>query len=863
MLISTMNLIPGSSYTISLLVQSALSSSLVQQTITIARSGVKALIKGGNRTAYRNQADFLIDGSASYDMDYVGITAGLSFEWTCAVGNGPCRYLNGSKLILPYVPYLNLNLYSLNLQGTSALQITLMVSKGAYFDSQTVILELSDAPVLPVEISSSVNNQLWVSLKAVPVTNNAKYSWNVKDSANNLMNQVLTKNNACPAGIDSYDLVILNPSKFLPRGKYAISVEMRYDNLVGTASIPFRVTWPPSGGQCAVSPTSGVELEQDFQIKCISWTSDDLPLSYQYGLGRIGSAEISWTPQSYLNVHSAILTNGDYGMVASIIDNLGGASLSETTNIRVRQKEFANGTNFEDELFANIAKAIDQFNSLGLLGQSLQLSNSALLSLQENQNRRLLASSLAYRMRVRNMLLAKMAGGTVNDKMNTRTMSSSLETVSNALQQPSEISPNGCSDVGQLLGTCTTFMTVDFLRGDGIFAFLSSFDAYLITAKNFDKPMRQASLISVLNNVLNASTLLSTSMVQTEQAFHQALAMFTVQVQRCGVDLSQEEVNLMEQRVSVDFGAFRALSNLRSQDLSITLVHTKEFWFLDDLYNLGYTVVSNPSVLYYLYSLPDLKMVWDCKGSDSPCFSVQVDMNRSTAEQAHDLLLKCVLWNAQSAAWDFKACTLGSISLQAESATAQCLCNSVGSALVIQENLDASGFFNINNKFNLHHIFEWLLLTIIVHFCVATFVVVVTFRGTLNSILSSSSLNTGRPHHRRASDRKMLFLEYEIKGELGMLQHVKEPGGQEEEEHRRSSPAEHNSVSCTCCKLNRQTVKFSTQDAAGSHAVSSSPSQWFEECQVVSSPHTVVERRQRMTLRFRKSQVAEPVMLSE
>ena len=54
---------------------------------------------------------------------------------------------------------------------------------------------------------------------------------------------------------------------------------------VGFSEYRFKVNKPPYGGACDVEPRSGFSLTSKFKVSCSNWVDEDLPLTYQIGLG--------------------------------------------------------------------------------------------------------------------------------------------------------------------------------------------------------------------------------------------------------------------------------------------------------------------------------------------------------------------------------------------------------------------------------------------------------------------------------------------------------------------------------------------------------------------------------------------------
>ena len=61
---------------------------------------------------------------------------------------------------------------------------------------------------------------------------------------------------------------------------YDFSTAITPTAITPTAITPTAI--PPRGGDCSITPPSGISLETNFSLSCSNWESDNTPLSYQF-----------------------------------------------------------------------------------------------------------------------------------------------------------------------------------------------------------------------------------------------------------------------------------------------------------------------------------------------------------------------------------------------------------------------------------------------------------------------------------------------------------------------------------------------------------------------------------------------------
>ena len=101
------------------------------------------------------------------------------------------------------------------------------------------------------------------------------------------------------------------------------------DGLRGMNAYDFSTAIPPTGGNCSITPPSGISLKTDFNLSCSNWRSDNTPLSYlfQYRLenglysvlyrGVNNNISTSWIPPGNNT------DNFTVKVIATVTDNFG------------------------------------------------------------------------------------------------------------------------------------------------------------------------------------------------------------------------------------------------------------------------------------------------------------------------------------------------------------------------------------------------------------------------------------------------------------------------------------------------------------------------------------------------------------
>ena len=129
--------------------------------------------------------------------------------------------------------------------------------------------------------------------------------------------------------LNSSDIVIKGGS-LTGGNKYRLALFITItDGLRGMNAYDFSTARPPTGGNCSITPSSGISLKTDFILTCSNWESDNTPLSYlfQYRLkdslynvlyrGVNKTISTSWIPPGNNTYNFTVK------VIATVTDNFG------------------------------------------------------------------------------------------------------------------------------------------------------------------------------------------------------------------------------------------------------------------------------------------------------------------------------------------------------------------------------------------------------------------------------------------------------------------------------------------------------------------------------------------------------------
>ncbi|KAK9530722.1 hypothetical protein VZT92_012210 [Zoarces viviparus] len=256
-----------------------------QTSVTVVRSALAAVIKGGTHRLWPSLSDLVLDGSESQDPDVEpGVEGTLQYHWTCMTVNSTdshfVKRLVGSNSRRMTVPSTQLH------PGTRYV-FTLTVHKaGRRPASVNQTVTVCEAPVLPVVVecvSCSVlsshhhvnyNSPIILSGQCGQCDDQAQYKWSAEDQTG----VTLDLNEASTStGRRSPNLVVR--SGVLQAGQsytFTLNVSRPGRELWGSASLTILPNNPPHGGLCDLSPESDIRLlETVVTYSCSGWRDEE------------------------------------------------------------------------------------------------------------------------------------------------------------------------------------------------------------------------------------------------------------------------------------------------------------------------------------------------------------------------------------------------------------------------------------------------------------------------------------------------------------------------------------------------------------------------------------------------------------
>ena len=279
----------------------------------------------------------------------------------------------------------------------------------------------------------------------------------------------------------------------------------------GVASITVRGPLPPWGGSLAVSPETGEELMTSFTLECTGWDAENLPISYQFAVVPAGQTpgDGDWSPAVTLEKTELSMMAGSYVAQAKISDSLKVSALSELKSLTVAQMtipSIATGSSagaggdeqtIRENALADAAESsLDSLESLGRVTEMFAQVDAMIKALLGDTRRR--ASSAAYRLRMRRMLLNKMAGGP-SKTASPNSAAQLSSTASTLTKQPDQLDLSASQSGSTMLNSSASMLSGAALSAGAMETCFSATDNLFKAVR----PMRQDLADMVTGTALN------------------------------------------------------------------------------------------------------------------------------------------------------------------------------------------------------------------------------------------------------------------------------------------------------------------------------------------------------------------------
>ncbi len=209
------------------------------------------------------------------------------------------------------------------------------------------------------------------------------------------------------------------------------------------------------------------------------------------------------------------LPEGNYTSVVRVYDGADSWSVSEKENFEVTKIVPKAGKSAESALLSSIEDMASLAQSSNLLIASDSLV--AMLDAETNGGRRLLASSQAYRLRVRRLLIKKISQGSVAAEMSPDSAKRTLTSVRKLSSRPAEIDPNALGELSSLLFTGSANTLSDQVRTGGLQTVMSLSHNIILSAEMMlSGGSRHAVVLGVKDSLQNVLDTFARSMTSDE-----------------------------------------------------------------------------------------------------------------------------------------------------------------------------------------------------------------------------------------------------------------------------------------------------------------------------------------------------------
>lgn len=325
----------GLSYTVVLSVLNTVSytAAATKVIINVPVSGVVSVISGGNKVTLKRSntpSPTIISASNSYDRDTNPSTLpnnDLKFLWSC-IQTTP-TFSNICPFNLPTdLTTSSISVYSTIAAANSIATISVLVTSSTDLigstSSITVDVGSANSPIVTISNSLALQNIVliqnqFVITAPIRIQEPVRYVWTCDSlevdlkkaltSSNGTIQlptglSVFTKNNNLKLGV--YKLPSLSTITF----KLKVSI-LSNPNVFTETSVTIKTSGPPVPGTLTITPSSGSELQDTFILSTDLWTSDSLPLSYEFGFINKNNQFISLRSQSESSTASVTLPRGD------------------------------------------------------------------------------------------------------------------------------------------------------------------------------------------------------------------------------------------------------------------------------------------------------------------------------------------------------------------------------------------------------------------------------------------------------------------------------------------------------------------------------------------------------------------------
>ena len=302
--------------------------------LTTGRSGIQAVISGGDTRSTSSFNDVNFDASSSYDIDFPRSGSSMfSFTWTCSVISPAVSFgkncFSAINIVDVSNPVLNI---PAGVLSSGSYNITILVSR-ANSDSTTVsdtaystltILNLEKIGSFQIQRIGVSNPSPSSSLSKFNAGDNIYFAgsisgmtkmgygnWSVveKNAASSSLTLLSPSVKVISPGSSIFQFAVSTAnSLLLNQLTFQLSICYAASSSCATSTVVLTRNVPPRGGVLSVSPPLGIAMSTAFKLSTLFWNDDveDYPLQYLMGYYVMGISNLN-TVKNY-NFLSSVTT---------------------------------------------------------------------------------------------------------------------------------------------------------------------------------------------------------------------------------------------------------------------------------------------------------------------------------------------------------------------------------------------------------------------------------------------------------------------------------------------------------------------------------------------------------------------------
>ncbi|XP_067023241.1 polycystin-1-like protein 2 [Acropora muricata] len=363
-----------------------------------------AIIDGGVDVVRGLDEHFVLNASLSYDPDVgPGNHTGISFTWhwgtiTGNSSNNKVFFVTLKHTSIDYEEILYGKNVTVNITNVNKTYVAKLVVAKDHRNATVfqIIRVVKGSPPqvsqrclinCKPKISPSAKLSVESHCQGKGCVNIHSYEWRIYEQTYDESNDIKWRKREDFQQIASTPLnssaVVIKENSLVGGKKYRLGLYVQtQDDISGSSVYEIVTASPPTGGECSISPSSGVSLMTNFKLSCNSWISDDTPLTYKFqyqlenGLYSViyygqNNSVISWLPAGNKSDNNTLKFD------VSVTDRYGVSAPPVHLVVQVKPSGLSITKNFTSFLTAQDSL----FNRLirnGDLNKATQLANTLL-----------------------------------------------------------------------------------------------------------------------------------------------------------------------------------------------------------------------------------------------------------------------------------------------------------------------------------------------------------------------------------------------------------------------------------------------------------------------------------------------------